>query len=211
MKRLHKDKGGFTLIELMIATTIFSVILLLGTFAMLQIGKMYYKGINSSRTQAVARSVSDSVTQAIQFSGTQPRNSTVATGNLTPAGSGAVCIGSQRFSYQTDKIVSDSPSGPNEARHALIVDVAPAGGLCPAVNFASPPPGSRELLAPNMRLVEFGIEESAAGYLVTVSVTTGPYDLSDGTGGITVGMCEGGTGSQFCANSKLITVAKRRL
>src|SRR3990172_9120101 len=65
----RKGVGGFTIVELMIATTIFSVILLIVTFGMLQIGRTYYKGITLTKTQNAARSIIDTISQDIQFSG----------------------------------------------------------------------------------------------------------------------------------------------
>lgn len=65
--KMRKDESGFTLTELMIATTIFSTILLLITLGLLSIGKNYYKGRNTARTQDVARRVIDEITQAIQY------------------------------------------------------------------------------------------------------------------------------------------------
>lgn len=58
---------GFTLTELMIATTIFSTILLLLTLGLLNIGKNYYKSRNTVRTQEVARRVLDEISSSIQF------------------------------------------------------------------------------------------------------------------------------------------------
>ena len=66
MAKSTLDQSGFTLLELMIATTIFSVILLLCTVGLIQIGKTYYKGSAIVRTQNVARDITDNITQAIQ-------------------------------------------------------------------------------------------------------------------------------------------------
>lgn len=67
-----RNSEGFTLVELMIATSIFSVILLLLTFGLLGIGQNYYKGRNSVRTQDTARRIMDEISQAIQFSAEPP-------------------------------------------------------------------------------------------------------------------------------------------
>ena len=69
---IHLSEKGFTLLELMIATTIFSTILLLLTFGLLNIGKGYYKGKNTVRTQEVARRVMDEITQAIRYGDNPP-------------------------------------------------------------------------------------------------------------------------------------------
>ncbi len=212
----HKRQTGFTVIELMISTTIFSVILLLCSFAILQIGRTYYKGINSTRTQSATRSVSDNIAQSLQFSGGTPVPSVggAVGADLTGAGSGAICIGSRRYSYVKDRVLVEGTPGSNETRYALVVDNAPASGACPSVISGSSLSGAsdpRELVSTNMRISELRIENTPGGYEVSVALTTGPFDLSDGTGGTPYGQCEGGTSSQFCAYSRLTTLAKQRL
>ncbi len=63
------QSSGFTMIELLIATTVFSMVLLVCTVALIQIGKTYYRGITSSQVQNRARAAIDDISQAIQFSG----------------------------------------------------------------------------------------------------------------------------------------------
>jgi prepilin-type N-terminal cleavage/methylation domain-containing protein len=63
-----EKSSGFTIVELMISTLVFSVILLVVTFGIVHFTNSYYRGINGSTTQDTARTIVDSVTQAIQFS-----------------------------------------------------------------------------------------------------------------------------------------------
>lgn len=203
-------QSGFTIIELMIASTIFSVILLMCSFAIMQIGRVYYKGVNIVRTQSVTRSVSDNVAQAIQFSGSDFVAPNKAGANLSAGSNGAVCIGTRRYSYIKNRVLVDGTPNGTETNAALIVDNAPPSGCSPIGSVAA---GSdaRELLSENMRLTDLSIVETGAGYEVTVWVTLGALDLSDGSGGETPGQCRGGTESQFCAYSRLTTLAKRRI
>jgi prepilin-type N-terminal cleavage/methylation domain-containing protein len=62
-----KSQKGFTIIELMISTVIFSLVLLGASSGIVQIGKKYSKGITYSRTQEVARSTVDEIAQSLQF------------------------------------------------------------------------------------------------------------------------------------------------
>jgi prepilin-type N-terminal cleavage/methylation domain-containing protein len=67
---MKQDKqAGFTLLELLIATTVFSVILLLAATAMIQIGRTYYKGNQQTRVQETARDMIEQISKDIQFSG----------------------------------------------------------------------------------------------------------------------------------------------
>jgi prepilin-type N-terminal cleavage/methylation domain-containing protein len=66
-KSESKSQKGFTIIELMISTVIFSLVLLGASAAIIQIGKKYSKGITYARTQEVARSTVDEIAQSLQF------------------------------------------------------------------------------------------------------------------------------------------------
>jgi prepilin-type N-terminal cleavage/methylation domain-containing protein len=66
MKRVNNK--GFTIIELLIATVIFSLILLVITGAIVQFGRIYYRGIVQSRTQERSRAITESIAKNLQFS-----------------------------------------------------------------------------------------------------------------------------------------------
>lgn len=85
MKRTNNK--GFTIIELLIATVIFSVVLLVITGAIVQFGRVYYKGIVQSRTQERTRAITDSVSKNLQFS---------RTGSFSKEGD---CVQIGNFSY----------------------------------------------------------------------------------------------------------------
>lgn len=208
--RLNKklDKKGFTILELMIASSIFSVILLLCTFGLIQIGKTYYKGANTSRTQAVARDVVDRLSQGIQYGSTAPSDSTGAPipGSITTAGlngGGAFCIGTNRYTYQKNKRVGEA-----NADHALVVDTVTSGCAYNASNSFDAPIANKgkELLGKGMRLMQFDLAKSGDSYTIAIRVTQGDDDLIRPDGN-----CNSGAGSQFCASSYLTTVVNRRL
>jgi|GEM_PF-759510 len=67
MSAIKNKHQGFTIIELMISTVIFSLVLLGATAAIVQIGQKYSKGITYARTQEVARSTVDEIAQSLQF------------------------------------------------------------------------------------------------------------------------------------------------
>src|ERR1700677_3100882 len=88
-----QNESGFTIIELLIATLVFSTILLIATYGVIQIGRTYTKGYIGSLTQNTTRSIVDQISQAIQLSGPN----TVQTGSSGNYMS--VCIGSIRYTY----------------------------------------------------------------------------------------------------------------
>lgn len=193
MAKSTLDQSGFTLLELMIATTIFSVILLLCTVGLIQIGKTYYKGSAIVRTQNVARDITDNITQAIQYGSTPPKLED-ANGVIAPSAANVFCIGRSRYSYQIDAIVSDTVRG-------LVVDDWTGSCTAQGGTLAT---GSKELLGEGMRLTRLSILRQGEDYLVAVKVTAGPLDQSN-----TDGSCK--ANSQFCANSELQTTVHRRV
>ena len=202
------SQHGFTLVELMIATAVFSVILLLCTSGLIQIGRFYYKGITQSRTQEVARLVIDDISRSIQFGGgtfTPPVTASPGTGTLD-----RFCIGNKRYSFLIRRQISDSPTG-NQRRNALVVDESAS---CTAQDLNPYTPslsaGSRELLSPGMRLAKLEIANPPGTnlYTITVRIISGDDDLLEPS----LENCTNArAGGQFCAVSELSTVIKKRV
>src|SRR3989304_3767728 len=80
----QKSQGGFTVSELMIATAVFSILLLLSLAGFLQIGQLFYKGTNITQTSDAANQVVKSLKNDIAF---DPESSTitVASSPASPA------------------------------------------------------------------------------------------------------------------------------
>lgn len=208
------NSTGFTLIELLIATSIFSVILLVVTYGILNIGKTYYKGVNSSNTQSVARAISDEIGQSIQFSGADVKES-------VGGSPGFFCIGDKKYSFVLNKQVG------TDADHALIVHNDP---LCNDASLDSNGSlvdasltGYKDLVTKPMRLADISVlptAYAAANYEVHVLIVSGDSDLiEDAEGDLsnsvdfdpTKSRCRAGVGNQYCAVSDLYTVVNKRL
>ncbi len=220
-KRKFDNEQGFTILELLIATTVFSVILLIATAGIVQIGRNYYKGITSSRTQETARAIEDEVTRAIQVSGL----TSISNGSNDEVQ--ALCVGNTRYSYVLDKQLQRD----SEYKHVMWVDTKlPGAGVgCPPLNLKEnqpvdfAPPATidtafknqqRELIPTNMRLSSFKVEEKGAGlYEVSLKVMYGHDDVIEkGAPGVEDDTCKPSRfGGQFCASAGLTTFVKRRL
>ena len=64
------DQNGFTIIELLVATSVFTSVLFIVTYGIIQISKTYTNGFIRSQTQNIAVSLSDTLTRDIEFSST---------------------------------------------------------------------------------------------------------------------------------------------
>ncbi len=215
MQKKIKSKthqSGFTIVELLIATTVFSVVLLVISSGIIQIGRKYYKNITSSRTQEVTRSVTDEISRSAQFSDnfTEP----------TRAGDKQImCIGNTRYVFMTDTQIKE----PNN-RHALWAE--PMNGTCVNIgatydfNSDKPSPDGRELLGENMRLLDLNVQQNNGKFTVKVAVAYGDSDLltTYNDNGTKISgspdadaLCKSGiAGSSFCSVSVLeVTVDKR--
>lgn len=206
-KHQPPEQVGFTILELMIATMVFSVILLVVAAGILSFTKQYIKGITKSNTQAVARSVMADVVQNIQFSG-----GTVATNNLTPI---QTCIGNVVYYYEYGQQVTAT-------QHGLVKDGSGGCAAAGMASFSSLSSSQYEMLGKGMRLAEFSVDTSSdQGAAVTVNVVSGDDDVLIDNSGKTAAdagfdwtdnvHCKSGAGSQFCAVSRLTTFVQARI
>lgn len=215
---MRKEQKGFTILELMIATSIFSVILLICAYGLIQIGRIYYKGITSSRTQAVARTISDDITQSIQY-GAGNVELTVNPEALPPVldvdvdgGTRTINIGNRQYTYQLGRMLVDGTTQGREANSVLKVQ---------DLNDNDVPIGNvRELISPRMWLSRFDVTSGGAAFIVNIQVVSGDVNQVEDANGVEFGApgfnrstlrCKSGAGSQFCAVSGLYTQVVRRL
>src|SRR5438105_2859585 len=66
------SSSGFTIVELLIATTVFSIVLIVFLATFLRISELFYKGVSLSNTQETARTVLQDITDDLQFSDQPP-------------------------------------------------------------------------------------------------------------------------------------------
>lgn len=207
MKHIRKSDQGFTIVELMIATTVFSIVLLLVATGMLEVGRLFYKGTTNANTQEIARIVLEDVSQAIQFSGETITLPSASRPNR-------FCVGSRRYTFNRGVMY-------NGTNHIFTVDRYPTtcNDSTPANNLSSPAAGSRELMGRNMRLANIDVRcvngpPTCPGgiYTITVRVVYGQDDLLDDANG-TNARCRQDirAGTQFCSVSELVTTVTRRV
>lgn len=214
-----QDQRGFTIVELMIATVVFSMVLLVITYGVVHFTTAYYKGINSSATQTAAQNAIDSVTQSIQFS----------SGGTTTADSTHFCAGGKVFLYNLGKEFSGTPTATDRGLYEM-----PSTASC---DDPGTPSGGTELLGKNMRLADVSLTSSnptdpTVPWQVALRIAYGDSDLlcspalNGSQGGCSSGSssfaananfsaddmtCKSQIGSQFCSVSVLNSVAQQRI
>ena len=219
---------GFTIIELMIAITIFSLVLLVIMAAITQIGKMYYKGVTAARTQNTTRQIVDRISQEIQFSdmAIEPRNVYSANQKV-----GVLCLGKTRFFYTLNKMHGV------ESNYGVWVDDGSTGSItdpcAQSPNSVATLEGMQsqiptnalngsEMLHERARLLDLQIAKTGGSWTVKVRVATGEADMFESVspdGQLIafndrpeLAVCKGSeVGTQFCSVSELTSTVTKRL
>lgn len=219
---------GFTIVELMIATAVVSMIIVLVSMMMIKIGNLYYKGINQAGVQDNTRNVADDVARHLELNDNQPIfiNPPISFG---VAHIQAYCINTNRYTFIEDKQVKSG----SIIKHILWRDTVPADSCTPAdltsdnPSIATGGTNGTELVEPNAFLTYFCIMGSGPsptcnnasnspysiqiGLAYAPGVAFGSNGLLNGPGlGIST-TCRGSTGDQFCATSSLVTTVAERI
>jgi prepilin-type N-terminal cleavage/methylation domain-containing protein len=169
------SRRGFTILELMIASAVFSVVLLVALTGFIQIGRFFYKGVSAAQTQTVANQIMNEFS-----SGIQQAASVTIPGVPSANGYNYYCIGNNRYTYilKNEVKLSAAPNYSPDGNFGLLRDTLPGsspcappcpdlatggtecpGGYSPsAVSFQNP----AELLGQYMRLGAFDITQSAS-------------------------------------------------
>lgn len=202
LKRSNNTKG-FTITELMIATSVFSIILLVGAAAFIQLGRSYYKGVTITQTQGVAKQIMNSLSGNIRLS------TSVSGLNSASSGRSYYCIGGHRYSFILFKQV-DSSNHDNSSKFGLLAD-EPNGDGCgnPFDAPTTPLVNPAELLGNNMRLLAFSVTpigSSSSAYSVSVTVAFGADSVLSDPNSPNAQCQGGGNQTQFCSITRLSTV-----
>jgi len=216
MKRANGQ--GFTIVELLIATAVFTVVLLVAQTSFVRIGHLFYKGVSITQTQDVMdhlfQDISGNFQAAANVGGSQDSSS---------GGYDYYCIGGTRYTYRINHEITDtgstdhSPSG----NFGILKDTLPGStgacatpcadtgaGTCPSgtVKLNNPV----ELLGDKMRVEKFDINQSTTTsnlYNISIVIAYGNDDTltySNPSDYSTVS-CQGDVQNNFCAVSRINT------
>ena len=203
--KINKNPKGFTIVELLIATSVFGVVLLVASAGIIAIGRLYHKNITSANVQEVTSSLMSDVSQTIQFSENYHYDDPLADG--VPGGPAMLCIGKDRYTFYLNN--GDGGGGKD-----VILSSRPLDNTCP------PEPAGQELLGSNDRLLKFAVSGNNP-YKIQLRVAHGDDDLlthynDDGSDNSAVNVadanCKSGiSASIFCSTAQLETSVNKRV
>lgn len=206
---MKRDNGrGFTLIELMIATTVFSVVLLLAMTGFFQIGRIFYKGVSITQSQDVVNQIGLDISESIEGA---PKVSPLTDYKSMQY----ICIGKYRYTIDVNRRVDvGSTNTFTTGQIGMVKDTMNSDNSCappclpnPTVCAPSELAWNKpvELLGDNMRVESFAVAPlgsiSNDYYTVNMIISYGDNDLLTYTtpGDRNTVKCKTEKGSQFCA------------
>ncbi len=183
----QKLDQGFTIIELLVATTVFSIVLLVALASFLRMSQLFFKGVVIDHTRIAADQIMADLRAGF--------NSNSSYGN----GAGYYCVGGSRYSYLLYKPVDLSQEDigqPNPTHYGLVKDTPSGCGAPPGTPFVNP----QELLGNHMRLSQLDISQASApraGKVYTISLKIAYGDDT--------ALSDGGTSSPSCVGNLSLT------
>lgn len=186
----------------MIATAVFSTILVAITMGVIHFSAQYYKGVYGSETQNVARDISDQIANAVKF-GAGELTTIPVTGASADGTDIAFCAGG--YIFQT-KLGQQYTGGSSTGFY-----IEPqTGSGCNSGDTSK----RKQLLAKNMRVAGLHFYETSQPgvYSLSLTIAYGDDDLlsakTDEGGAV---HCNSGFGSEYCAVSSLVTTVEKRI
>jgi prepilin-type N-terminal cleavage/methylation domain-containing protein len=199
------NKKGFTVVELMISITVFTVAILLVTSAVIYIGKQYQKGVNQAQLQDTARTIHQNITDAIKLNGAGSNNFTPIKGS---GGFSYICLGNATYYFptvaSTDVVISSVEY--NTMPTNLFVEYKPNSCI---FNKSA----SVALLPDNAKVTKFSITDTGNGvWEVSTNFIIADEDLANiPTSGGIVKCKTNVAGREFCAQTNITSYASKRV
>jgi prepilin-type N-terminal cleavage/methylation domain-containing protein len=210
-----RNQKGFTIVELMIAISVFSIAVLLVTMGVLVISRQYQQGTTRTKLESANREIHQNISQAVQYSGANTQASTETDWN-------AFCAGTQRFVYGKVIVAPgtyDAAYYKNTLKAGLYADTV-QNDTCPLPSVNGTPIGGAVGSGPNLldrdNLLPDGAKVVTFSYDTTSKMLTTKFVLSDfdllnlGTAD-EINCKTGVAGKEFCAVVQLQSSAIRRI
>lgn len=194
-----QSRKGFTIIELMIAISIFAAAMTLVLAGVIFIARQYQQASNRVALEDASRNVHQQVLQSIQFSGIDTESAT--SGSYT-----ATCVGNIMYVYgaraANGAVIANSADYTAQAEGLFVKDNL---NSCNSADVSTA--NARNILPTGAKVAGFSV--SAAG-AVSTQFAKAPTDLlSFNAGEVTCNTTI--TGREYCATVKLDSAAARRV
>lgn len=205
--------SGFTILEVLIATMVFTIVLMICVQVVTRIGQLYFKGVTSSQIQDLTRNLSEEFSSQIQFGSSIPQPDSITGGQ---AGDVLIfCVGDNRYRAVMNRKLLGDRGVPSVLKRMTY------SGECDLVtdNFDD----ATELAVKNMRILKLSIVRSVdhpSVWKLDIRLALGDDDLfsfpvagsTDTPAVYGEAICDSGiSGSQFCATSELSSTLFRRV
>lgn len=208
MKKLGKK--GFTIIEVLIASMVFTTVLLLCMEGITRIAKVYIKNASISKTNEFAKAFTEEITQQIKYGSSVPVYFKNSNNRL-------ICVGGMAYVVKINRKIDDNQDvkkrrddGCNNFKDNGFFDDPEAVSIAP--------PRSRILI---FDFEEYVNNEIPVKYKLDIRIALGDGDLMVDNSGKNANeddvildqlKCKSGiAGSEFCSVITLTTVATRRI
>lgn len=214
-----RSTAGFTITELMIATTVFAVVLVIAQTMFVQIGHLFYRGVSITNTQDVANHIFQDINGNFQnATGFQSYR------NSSAGGYDYYCIGHTRYTYRIDNQVHTDQAATHSAttgNFGIVKDTLHGTGdeCAPPCDDVSPTCDNPlnnpvELLGDKMRVEQFNIiQPVSTSNLYNVKIVIAYGDTNALTyrtaGDLSTVSCQGDHNNNFCAVSQINTAVYR--
>lgn len=221
MNKLQKRRqSGFTIIELTLAMTTLSIMMLILVLSTMQLVSIFNKGITLKRVNQSGRTVGTELQNSLRYANPTQlniRQATLAGGTVVTG----ICTGSTSYiwniyvkdSSNPDNQLSTSIKYSDEAKVGFAKVADPSHEVCnnPSDSYRVPRSASKELIGDGLIVRQpTTVAFAPGGGLVSVTYTLSTdvaEDIDDSTGRST---CSGGQVHDFCAlNTFLVTAYAR--
>ncbi|HUD03730.1 MAG TPA: prepilin-type N-terminal cleavage/methylation domain-containing protein [Patescibacteria group bacterium] len=205
----YKNQKGFTILELMIAISVFTIAIVLITSGVIAVGRYYQQGATKAKLLTAAREIHSQFTQVVQYSGSELDPSHPI---ITYAANGvqykATCIGATRYLWsnindQTQRYYGDFMTDDITNRSCGDTTISkPQHPLPTNIPYNS-------AIATNTKVINFLIKGSDP-YTLTTTFVIGSQDMfvSNNYGR----QCQSNVlGSEFCAVVSLTSTVARKV
>ncbi|MEX0881445.1 MAG: prepilin-type N-terminal cleavage/methylation domain-containing protein [Candidatus Saccharimonadales bacterium] len=218
-KNTSKGNKAFTVIELMVATSVFSILLLLSLAGFLQIGQLFHKGVNITRTSDTAKQVINSIKNDISYdAGTSTiavQNSTIFVSGVGTVTRSYFCAGQNRYIYirgsELDEDNKDVGSPSGWYRFGLLKEPYTSANCSNPNSVPINANTATELLGDKMRLSNLTIQPVLGSlYTLRVYIAYGDDEVLTSPANATNARCQSGSNfSRYCFVADFTTTARR--